>query len=275
MFRTHGLGRRQGTRVAAVVLTVVTLAACHERIPTFHSRHDRPAYVEAVLVQDGADGYEYTVRGAAVDVTTRAGNRGSELRTVFWPQDAPPTGDQESCARWTGRSGRIVQQGAALRVRSLSPTRTRAVTVTQNIMFVQYYVNFHVWDSAAGQPFQQIGHADLRGWFAERPPMPWTLCARTIGNTVEFKIWSATESEPGYGEPGQSGRATIPAGWVQEGWAGWYVGHLEPGDRASFDDLHTYALVPPGTEPPSSGRPTSQSPVLETGDFSSRDPWPP
>ncbi len=69
-------------------------------------------------------------------------------------------------------------------------------------------------------------------------PLPWDLCAKTVGNRVTFKAWPETEPEPAYGDPTHGATVALPPGWVYPGNNGWYIGHLLPGDTARFAGLH-------------------------------------
>lgn len=217
----------------------------------------------AALTSDGTDRYDYRhVPGPApadlvapdasrdllgtVAVAAPPGNRGVNLRAVWWFDGADASVDGVSCVTWAEYSGPIVQAGVALRVREVSG-RTQAVTVTNNIMWgARNSWNVHLWNG--GPTGELIGQSVLRRPFGEslvdQPPLPWRLCARVVGSVLQFKAWSlATQpTEPDWTDPGFGTSFTLPRGWVYPGRSGWYAGHLRGGDATSFRALRSERL---------------------------------
>jgi hypothetical protein len=192
----------------------------------------------AVLTPDGFDRYEYSGNASSTVVTVRAPrtNRSGNLRTVFWPADAPVRADGTSCATWRAASGEIVQPGAALRIAPGRSGGVVALTVTKNVMFgADWGFNVHIWDSGRGTS-RALGIFDLREEFRRRP-FPWRLCARTLGDRLEFKVWPLAEQPPPWGDARHGGSLTLPADAPRAGRAGWYAGHLQPGMAVSFAEL--------------------------------------
>jgi hypothetical protein len=68
------------------------------------------------------------------------------------------------------------------------------------------------------------------------------MCARAVGSVVSFIVWPLADPQPAWGDPRYGGSVELPAGWDLEGRPGWYIGHLEPGDKAGFEDLTTAAV---------------------------------
>lgn len=208
----------------------------------------------AVLSADAADGYSFTTADRSVEVAAGAQNVSGNLRTVFWPTDSRPLADELTCATWTGATSGEAQQGAALRISTTSSGSVRAITVTRNIYLDPRGIfNVHLWNNASNQ-MRLIAETDLRAAFS-RPPdrrggsrsvrgLPWRLCARVSGSTLEFKVWQTEELEPAWGDPGQGASVQLPAEAPAEGYAGWYIGHLEPGTTASFAELVSAPSVP-------------------------------
>ena len=123
----------------------------------------------------------------------------------------------------------------------------RAVTATKNVYFgATWIINLHVWDSRRTPQQRQIGQFDLRPvlWPDGHPaPLPWRLCARAVGSTLDFKVWRLNaEAEPAWGDTSHGGSATVPAKWVKAGKPGAYVGHIPPGGSTTFAGLTTAAL---------------------------------
>jgi hypothetical protein len=187
-------------------------------------------------------GREYGIVSTASSASVRATTGDGNVREIFWPRSAAAAADAESCATWSRESSRQVQQGAALRIRAVSGGH-RAITVTKNVFFgANWIFNFHGFDSSRRTPYTLFGQVNLSHAFAvgNAPrPLPWHLCARTRGSTVEFKVWRAGRPEPAYGTPGAGGSARLPSGWSTPGRAGWYVGHLPGHGEAVFEALRT------------------------------------
>jgi len=216
---------------------------------------DEAYRVGGLLVESGG---RYTLAANAGFVTAAAApsSRGGGTRIVFWQAPAPVSGDQQSCATWWSRtdtSGPWVQEGVALRIRT-TQGRVRAVTVTKNVWAKAYSTfNMMLWDSSKWGgtrtfPFLQIGQAVLGTVFSpggRLAPLPWRMCARMVGRRLEFRVWPLTHVEPAWGAPGYSGAAVLPADqsqYLEPGIPGWYVGHLEAGDRVVYAGLATAAI---------------------------------
>lgn len=128
---------------AAVAVIAVTAACAPPPAPPagWHQRF---------LTRDGAD-VTTIVEGAhgRIEATAPAGNVGGNSRTLFGCVDAPRSVNQYSCATVT-HSGRIVQEGVALRMRS-DGDRHRGITVMKNIWGGAFWVyNVHLWDTNIG-----------------------------------------------------------------------------------------------------------------------------
>jgi hypothetical protein len=201
----------------------------------------------AVLTPDGADVYTFASdANGVITASAPVDNGGANLRNVFWIKGAPAAVDASSCATWTNATSVRVQQGAALRIIRRS-SYTRAVTVTKNIYYgATWIINLHVWDSRENPAGRAIGAFDMSDelWPDGEPaPLPWRLCARAVGSTLEFKIWRPNdEPEPAWGDRAHGGAAAVPAGWVQVGKTGLYAGHIPPDGSATFADVTTAAL---------------------------------
>lgn len=252
--------RRRCASAVLVALALVGLASCQPRRALW-SPAPGSTYGMAVLTRDGTDSYETSATEAGLHVEALASNAESNTRLVLWPKGVSAVADGESCATWTSRTGSITQQGAVLRV-VRNGTQVRAITVTQNIYLDQRMFNFHTWDSSrAGDPFRQFGQIDMRRTFFAKgtPPFPWHFCARAIGDSVSFKIWTDDEAEPDWGDSVHGGTATLPAGWRQTGQTGWYAGHLKATDHATFDDISLWTYDPQSDRSTSSPNRTAES----------------
>ena len=245
--------------LVVVVLVVVSILSFPSRdraraaSPTPTAR-----LLTAVLTPEVADGYVIRQLAGEITATAPTQNVGSNLRLVFWSSDAPSALDVTSCSTWAKATSEKVQQGAALRITD-DAGRVRAITVTKNVALDAYWVfNVHVWDSASGD-LHPVGSVDLQSTFT-RPdapdtplPLPWRMCARTEGSLVRLKVWLRSEPEPAWDDPAHGGAVTLPADAPTTGAAGWYVGHLHPGMRATFTELGDHP-VPLPAEPAGSAR---------------------
>lgn len=236
-------------KVAVIVVSLVLVAAACDkvRVQTYGPTNTSSSN-QAVLTADGPDQYRFVSAPANTAVASIDAS-GGNLRQMFWPANNPVVPDSESCAIWGAESGPLVQQGAALRI-TQSGTRLRAITVTKNIFYnAPWIFNFHLWDTAQSPAFTLIGATNLQATLVHAgvvTPLPWSFCARVIGNKLEFKVWPLAEPlEPAWGDPSHGGSVMLPAGWSAPGKAGWYIGHIQPTNTAVFTNLSTYKWVDP------------------------------
>ena len=231
--------RARMTTVAAVIALLALVACQPTRLPLWSGV---PAATgAAVLTPDGTDRDTITSTDDALRAQALPTNAGTNLRVVFWPKGVDRATDGESCARWSGRTGALTQQGAALRV-VRSGTRVRAVTITQNILYgARWNFNVHVWDPAADPPLRKVGDVSLTELFRETGiEGDVEVCARTLGDRAEVKVWRPWQAEPAWGDPHHGGAVALPRAVRFAGQAGWYVGHLGADEHADFSDLSTW-----------------------------------
>jgi hypothetical protein len=230
-------------------------------IPTYNYKTLNGTYLtRRVLTPDGTDlPYTYNERTNNVKIAAASTNTGGNLRELFWPANSPNVLNAESCSTWSNQTDGLTQQGAALRIIE-TPTSMRAVTVTKNIwMGGTWMFNVHVWDTS--QPgLNQIAGFDMsevtgKMWWDENnklqsnlKPFPWHLCARTIGNKLQLKVWVTSNDpsspdynakQPSWNDAKYVRETQIPDGWVQPGKTGWFIGHINPGNYAEFQGLQT------------------------------------
>jgi hypothetical protein len=240
------VGRSRGLTgtLAVLVVALATMAAGCEPVGAPSLAALAPRLDAAFMTRDGQDTYALTAEGDGADmvVTTRAAetNRGRSVRLAFWPVDGVEQADQESCATWSDNTAELRQPGAALRIRD-TRGRMQAITVTMNVWPGTFWnFNVHLMDSAADPIYTLIAQADLAGTLIRDGvilPYPWRLCARAVGDVVSFKVWPLVDPEPAWGDPAYGTSVRLPAGWEAPGQAGWYIGHLEPGQSMRFRDL--------------------------------------
>lgn len=234
-----------GAAAWAFVALAAGLQACS------HASNDSPRrlarYRIGVISSDRADRYNVSSTEQGFNVSAPRSNTDANLRVVVVADGAPISVDQEACITWKGAVDRIAQPGIALRVRT-SSSRTRAITVTDNIFYgARWAFNFHVADStpASLEEMHPIGSFMPSGFgtgfatgFGSVPPLPWRLCARVVGRRFEAKVWAtqSRQGEPAYGDPAFSGSVELPVELVYSGRPGTYVGHLSPGESAAVVD---------------------------------------
>ena len=200
------------------------------------------------LTTDGRDRLFVAPIGERSTVRADATNIGSNTRIVWVAAGGEVATDQQTCATWVSWTG-LAQAGLALRVRG-DGARVRAVTVTGNIVWgARFGFNVHVWDTArfprAAVPVTYAGGADLSRTFgpaAGLMKLPWRICARVRGRVLDFKVWPVAAEEPRWGDTRFGRRFQLPASASYEGRAGWYAGHLRPGDRLVIEDQVTTTL---------------------------------
>jgi hypothetical protein len=224
-----------------------------------------PAAIEsATLTSDDPDvfGISFPQADATHTFANTSNVAGNSRLTFTRAGDAVGT-DLTSCATWTSDSNWHDQEGAALRVHDVVGG-VKAITVTKNVVFAANWIfNVHVWDTSRSPVAVQIAGFDLGSVFwpdhQAVVPLPWTLCAQVVGSTVSFIVWPSSEPRPAWDDPTHGGSVTLPAGYEDAGAAGWYVGHLDPGDHADFTDMSASVFVPlhasrsattPSTTPP-------------------------
>ena len=100
----------------------------------------------------------------------------------------------------------------------------------------------------------------------QTPPLPWRLCARVVGPTLQFKAWSLAidPTEPEWTDPGYGAGFVLPPEWVYPGRAGWYVGHLVSGDQAGYRSLQAHGLQVSVAERASASTQTSAQEVMRS-----------
>lgn len=240
--------RRRSVELAGLAVSLVlVLTACNQWYLTYDGSDSSTA--TTVLTPEAGDAYVIqAASGTVFDAVALDGNIGGNLREAFWPASAPVVTDQQSCATWTSQTQLLNQQGAVLRQRRAANGTVQMLTLSKNIFFgAEWIFNFHTWDTGRqGNPFVQFGSVDLKPVIYGRP-LPWHVCARVVGDQMTVKAWTGTEAEPAWGDRSHGGSVTVPSGWVYPGRAGWYIGHLEPGDAVRFSDLAAYRYGPEST----------------------------
>lgn len=247
-----GTGRTAAVAAAMVVLPAFatqpdpTLEPIEEADSTLEPVDDVDPSLEALaLTRDGQDAYDLTVDDGSVTVTADPDNVGGNTRVMFRPTAALPTVNQMSCATWDDPQGDIRQPGAALRVVHEGES-FRAVMISKNV-WEQIFWNFniHLVDTSQEPPLRPYGGVELDQTFVPRGSLitgPWRMCARVVGLELAVKVWPLSHPEPEWGDKSYGTVVELPDGWDYAGDAGWYIGHLMPGESTSFSGLSTTGL---------------------------------
>lgn len=257
-----GVVRRMVAGALALSCLVVTVACeppTRAAEPPIQTRSG--GYTLGVLTTDGSPLYRVSTSGRVLTVSA-PGPRArtvlqepGNLRMAIVKDTTPVSVDHQSCVTWGAPQGPWDQPGVTLRVRS-DPTRTRAIMVTNNVVFgARGTFNVHLTDSAADPPFRQVaGFTFPRAMTTASgalAPYPWRLCARTTGPKVEVKVWSlaSRQDDPAWGDPAHSASVTVPASWVVAGRPGLYAGHLAAGSTMALTDPTAAAASNGSTKP--------------------------
>lgn len=235
--------RRQRLVTAAVGLVALWAAAACQPIRTTHG-----PYRAGTITPDGEDHYLITPQGTGFDVSAPTSNTSTNLRRAVVLTSTPLSVDQQACATWPGPSGSGIQPGLVLRA-ELAPSYTRAIMVTNNVLFgARTGFNVHVADSRTQPPYTLVGQVTLPDSVGPDPfhqePLPWRLCARVQARHLELKVWPTANvaGEPAWNDPTYTRAVTVPANWVIAGQPGVYVGHLARGESTRFRDLSAGAI---------------------------------
>ncbi len=251
-------------RVAGAVVVALALVGTPGCGGSDHSSPTDPAATTsagglrtAVLTGDGPARYRVSLRAGTLRMAATGGEpAGNNLRELLWLSGAPTSADQSVCATWRRLDDPDGQQGVALRIEDRPGGDLRAITVTKNTFLrANWAFNVHVWDTARQPVLEQVGRIELEAAFRREglttAPLPWRMCARVRGRTVEVKVWPLAHAEPDWGDPMFTGTVDLPPGWGDAGHPGWYIGHLPAGAVAVYDHLVTSAGAP--DETPQSG----------------------
>lgn len=188
-------------------------------------------------------------------------NKGSNTRTLIWHTGRAASVDQSACTTFTNDAW-PTQEGVALRV-STDGHPGRAITVMKNI-YGSATTRFNVQlidmslPTEHGRITPPVPGAEFAAVLAG-PTQPWRLCARVIGDRLDYKVWLAASSEPAWDDPTASRTMTLPQSWVYPGRPGVYLGHLTAGAGATLTAISYTDLDPAPTPPPTTSKPEEGS----------------
>ncbi len=228
-----------------------------------------PALASGVITPDRDDTYALFAAGNAVTASAPGSNVSLNTRVAFWRRNARVSSTEQSCATWAGQSAAVNQEGAVLRVRELANGVRRGILVTKNVWLgANWIFNVHVWSTGWPEVYEQIAHFNLGPAFApfgQLVPLPWRLCARVVGNVVSFVAWPANQPQPPWVDATHGVSVVLPEGWSAPGVAGWYIGHLRPGDSAALTNLAAGPVAPDETGSRLAPSPAPLAPAVTHG----------
>ncbi|MGB7050263.1 MAG: hypothetical protein WBG41_01700 [Acidimicrobiales bacterium] len=182
----------------------------------------------ADLTPDGTP-YTFTNPSPGEVIVTAAPTAGGNNREAFWSANAPTEPDPVVCATFASGTG-LDQQGIVLRREGEDE-----LTVTRNVIYDDFQTfNFHIWSGPTYTLFAQFSLT-----FLPYAPAtyPLNICATITGDTMEFVVWTAGQTQPPWGSTTQGGSATLPASAPPTGQEGWFAGHIVPGTSSTYTNL--------------------------------------
>lgn len=237
---TKSCHRRANKPVAIVCCVLVCAFVATACMPVLKGG----SYTGGVITPNQGDTYEIVDQGTGFSAEAPTANTDINLRVAVAKDSAPVSVNQSACVTWNGPNNSTIQPGVVLRSRT-ADGHTRAIMVTNNVSFAfRPGFNVHLADSAAAIKLTQVGAGTLVGGVGEfwkLKDLPWRICARAIGATIDVMAWSLADfsHEPDWGTPGVGYSTQVPPQWVTAGRPGAYVGHVGPGTKAQFSDLDT------------------------------------
>jgi len=198
----------------------------------------RNGLVASLATGDGPQSYEFNEGpdGRSVSVHAPDGT-GRNLRMVWRASNVARTLNHQACDTWGTTNGPIAQQGVALRIAEAGGSCVRALCVMKNIWNGGNWI-FNAIGFSNGS-FEVLGTVDLAEAFDPGgiiPSLPWRMCARVQGTSLQWKVWPTARAQPMWEDPKFGTTITLPSVWVYPGRPGFYLGHLEMGDDAAFAD---------------------------------------
>ncbi len=229
--------RGRGASLTLVVSVLVVVSSACAPVP----RPGSGNFTARVISNDGA----YTVGVSRGVLTVRNGGsrRGADTRIIVTESGSPGSSVCATIKPMPGGLTAFAQPGVALHVRTAGG-RTTAITLTNNVLWgARWNWNVHYMDSGRRPTYALLGSISAPGFYRQSmrmPALPWRVCARTIGNSLQGKIWKSGTREPAWGDPNFGGSVTLPRGLATGGESGVFAGHLSPGQQLNFGEIGHY-----------------------------------
>lgn len=228
--------RGRGASLTLVVSVLVVVSSACAPVP----RPGSGNFTARVISNDGA----YTVGVSRGVLTVRNGGsrRGADTRIIVTESGSPGSSVCATIKPMPGGLTAFAQPGVALHVRTAGG-RTTAITLTNNVLWgARWNWNVHYMDSGRRPTYALLGSISAPGFYRQSmrmPALPWRVCARTIGNSLQGKIWKSGTRSP-RGDPNFGGSVTLPRGLATGGESGVFAGHLSPGQQLNFGEIGHY-----------------------------------
>lgn len=241
--------RRHVRRFAGVATAAVSLlgVACQPPEGSGYERQVGP-FTIGVITEDPTDKFSIVEPAPnAVTVNGASTNRYWTTRLAIIHRTAETSIDQSSCVTWNGPDISSIQPGVVLRTQT-APGRTRAIMVTDNIMFgVRQTVNVHTVDTNNSPAYTQVGRlmSSLIGEPTGNQSLPWRFCAKATGRHLQVKAWPTSTPEPDWSDtdPSKVLNMELPADTVFAGKPGVYTGHIGANQTAELTDRATATVT--------------------------------
>lgn len=230
---------KRGKLLAAAVLATLALVGCE---PGGSTTDPESPYIGYGLTSEsfGDPPVLDTINGSGTEshllTEARSDNQGGNTRVIFANKNTTATYDQGECITFTSQSeDTFTQQGVMLRWDG-----QEGIGFTKNIyMGSNHVINVHIWNTnkpvdgpAGNKRFDQIGSYAMSGlaWST----LPWRMCARITGTFAEVHVWPLSVAEPNWDDPAYNYKLSTTLD--HPGIQATYIGHLQPGQNATFDD---------------------------------------
>lgn len=220
----------------ASVVAVACIIACNAPPAPPHG------YQQMYVTRDGADFYEFNVVDTGVNVQAPSGNSTeANSRVVVWEISTPIERDHEICSTFPNMPWPI-QEGVAVRISAPYGEAGKAIAVMPNVWgYKGTAYNVQLLDLAkpvnSGRWHPVALHQDFAEELHGNEHESRRICARVVGQTLDFKVWPAHHPEPEWGATSHTRSVTLPPGWVFPGQSGVYIGHLPPGSSITVTDI--------------------------------------
>lgn len=190
------------------------------------------------ITSDGA--YSVGRSNGVLRIRNNRAGRGADTRVVLPEAGSPGDSVCATINPVIGGLSDFMQPGVALHIRT-SGGRTTALTLTNNVLWgARWNWNVHYMDSGRRPTHVGLGSFAVPGFYREgrpMPPLPWRVCARTVGDSLQGKVWRAGAAEPRWGDPNFGGSVAIPSGLASGGESGVFAGHLEGGQELRYSNV--------------------------------------
>lgn len=239
--------RFRALTLAAIAATALLLAACpaqgqpamQTQQPVAVGAH-RPGVVQDYLTPDGT-GYSITSSGLGSISVAAAPTTGLNTRSIDYSPAGPVHQDATECATWKTGVGQA--QDALVFDITHHGGGTQAIAIERNIwMFGFWGFILVTWDTTKSVAIvSEDGLANLSSYLGANPTadvFPLRVCARMVGDRLDFEVAKGADPVPAWGDLHQGGSATLAdPSYAVPGYTGVFFGHLPAGSAASDTNI--------------------------------------